>query len=108
MPTDLTVLQATELAKYFIGPEWFALAVSTRGGRVKRMLTSDGKGSFVADNWREVFRAAGVTLPVRSEYVAINFAVMKGDQAICEAKSNTMAKRIAAALNKHSPDRRGI
>ena len=41
-------------------------------------------------------------------YVAIGPRVMLGDRAVCTAVSNTMAKRIAAALNKHTPDRRGI
>lgn len=33
---------------------------------------------------------------------------MFGETAICTAVSNTSAKRIAAALNNHIPDRRGI
>jgi hypothetical protein len=42
------------------------------------------------------------------EYAAIGLRVMFGDRAVCTAVSNTMAKRIAAALNNHTPDRRGI
>jgi len=42
------------------------------------------------------------------EFAAIKLRVMIGDRAVCTAVSNTMAKRIAAALNKHVPDRRGI
>jgi hypothetical protein len=34
--------------------------------------------------------------------------VMMGEKAICTAASNTLAKRIAASLNAHIPDRRGI
>jgi len=33
---------------------------------------------------------------------------MLGDKAICTAVSNNMAKRIARALNHHTPDSRGI
>lgn len=33
---------------------------------------------------------------------------MLGSRAVCTAVSNTMAKRIAAALNHHTPDRRGV
>jgi hypothetical protein len=41
-------------------------------------------------------------------YAAIGPRVMLGDKAVCTAVSNTMAKRIASALNNHTPDRRGI
>ena len=43
-----------------------------------------------------------------SIYVSAGLRVMLGARAICTAVSNTMAKRIAAALNEHKPDRRGI
>jgi hypothetical protein len=33
--------------------------------------------------------------------------VMRGEELICRASSHTMAKRIANALNKHTPNRRG-
>jgi hypothetical protein len=33
---------------------------------------------------------------------------MCDEKAVCTAVSNTMAKRIAAALNEHTTDRRGI
>jgi len=45
---------------------------------------------------------------VSAIYAAIGPRVMLGTRAICTAVSNTMAKRIAAALNEHKPDRRGI
>jgi hypothetical protein len=45
---------------------------------------------------------------ITTRYAAIGLRVMHGAKAICTAVSNTMAKRIAAALNKHTPDRRGI
>lgn len=43
-----------------------------------------------------------------SRFVAIGLRVMRGQLAACTAVSNTMAKRIAAALNEHEPNRRGI
>jgi hypothetical protein len=46
--------------------------------------------------------------PNPKTYSPIALRVMLGDKAICTAVSNTMAKRIAAALNAHTPDRRGI
>jgi hypothetical protein len=48
------------------------------------------------------------TKPAPQNYSPIGLRVMLGDKAICTAVSNTMAKRIAAALNNHTPDRRGI
>lgn len=33
--------------------------------------------------------------------------VMRGEELICRAASHTMAKRIANALNRHTPNRRG-
>ena len=47
-----------------------------------------------------------VSKPLR--FAAIGLRVMLGARAVCTAASNTMAKRIAAALNEHKPDRRGI
>jgi hypothetical protein len=110
---DFTVAEATDLARYFLGPDWFALRFGTDrspGRRIhaSHMLTSDGHGSHGGMSWREVFRAAGVQLPLRPQYVAQGVRVMLADRAICTAVSNTLAKRIAAALNNHIPDRRGI
>jgi hypothetical protein len=74
------------------------------------MLVSEESAQkpFTGDSWRAVFRAAGVQLPLRPQYVAQGARVMMGAKAICTAVSNTLAKRIAAALNNHTPDRRGI
>jgi len=41
-------------------------------------------------------------------FVAIGSRVMYGSKAICAAASSTMAKRIAAALNQHRPNKRGV
>jgi hypothetical protein len=48
------------------------------------------------------------TKPAPQKYSAIGPRVMLGARAICTATSNTMAKRIAFALNNHTPGRRGI
>jgi hypothetical protein len=108
---DFTVAQANDLAHYFLGPDWcaarldgvllpYSLKAYTLLGGVRQIIEGD--------SWREVFRAAGVQLPLRPQYVAQGARVMMGDRAICTAVSNTLAKRIAAALNNHTPDRRGI
>lgn len=49
-------------------------------------------------------------LPIASKtlFVAVRNAVMHGARCIATAYSNTMAKRIAAALNNHQPNRRGV
>lgn len=48
--------------------------------------------------------------PIASKtlFVAVRNAVMHGARCIATACSNTMAKRIAAALNTHQPNRRGV
>ena len=48
------------------------------------------------------------TEPKAESYGAAGPRVMLGPKAICTAVSNTMAKRIANALNNYTPDRRGI
>jgi len=42
------------------------------------------------------------------QYVAIGRAVMKGQEHIATACSNTMARRIANALRKYVPNRKGV
>lgn len=64
--------------------------------------------SYQDASWRDVFRSAGVQMPLRSQFVANGTSVMFREKAVCTAVSNNMAKRIAAALNDHIPDRRGI
>lgn len=109
MQPDFSPDQATDLARYFLGVGWVAFRL--KGGIRPYLLQSPLNPigvSFQADSWREVFRAAGVHLPVRSSYTAHGTSVMMNDRPICTAVSNTLAKRIAAALNNHTPDRRGI
>lgn len=40
-------------------------------------------------------------------FVAIRCNVMRGGERVATAASNTMAKRIANALNNYTPNRRG-
>lgn len=108
---DLTDDQATDLARYFLGPGWKAFRL--QGGIRPYWLQSpidslDSVYSYQDTSWRDVFRTAGVQLPARSRYTAHGTSVMMEDRPICTAVSNTLAKRIAAALNEHTPDRRGI
>ena len=108
-PDDFTLAQANDLARYFLGPDW--RAVDLMGGNRPYLLEGPAKPlgvSFQGASWREVFRAAGVHLPLRPQFVAQGVRVMMGERAVCTAVSNTMGKRIAAALNEHIPDRRGI
>jgi hypothetical protein len=106
-PPDFTLEEANDLARYFLGPDWAAgyFAPDRRGD----MLYLEGPHTLVeGGSWRDLFRAVGVKLPLRTQYVAKGTSVMFGATAICTAPSNTLAKRIAAALNEHIPDRRGI
>lgn len=106
MSLDLTVDQAIDLARYLLGPGWTAL--HTGDPRDHRLALHGPTQILEAKSWRDVFRAAGATLPSRSQYIAKGVRVMLADRAICTAVSNTLAKRIAAALNNHITDRRGI
>jgi hypothetical protein len=42
------------------------------------------------------------------QFVAVKSTVMQGAIHIATACSKTMAKRIANALNKHTPNREGV
>lgn len=46
--------------------------------------------------------------PADHKFVAIGTAVLQGASTIARAISKTMAKRIANALNKHTPNREGV
>jgi hypothetical protein len=109
MAVDFTLAQANDLARYFLGPDWEAVFLAL--GFAPCMLRKNTKPlgvSLQGPNWRSVFRMAGVNLPLRSQHVAQGTSVMFREKAVCTAVSGTMAKRIAAALNNHIPDRRGI
>lgn len=106
MQPDFTLEQANDLARYFLGPDWKAEYTGAIKGD---KYSLEGPHALIdGRSWREVFRAAGVQLPMRSRYTAHGTSVMMEDRPICTAVSNTLAKRIAAALNNHTPDRRGI
>lgn len=102
MLADFTLDQANDLARYFLGKTSRAQLM----GPMHLLFTVDQ--TYQGASWREAFRAAGVYLPLRSQYIVKGTSVMYGATAICTAPSNTLAKRIAAALNNHIPDRRGI
>jgi hypothetical protein len=112
MPDDLTVDQANDLARYFLGLRWRADLVKVASGTVPVLMDFTAAGSapvvLRGTSWREVFRSAGVKLPARSQYTAQGTSVMLDARAICTAVSNTMAKRITAALNVYTPGKRGI
>lgn len=40
-------------------------------------------------------------------FVAVDLAVMNGSNFICTCRSHTMARRIANALNRYAPGRKG-
>lgn len=106
MPSrDLTPAQATDLARYFLGPEWRARLTHSLQ---KPYMLSDGRQAYAAASWRSLFRLVDVKLPVRPQFISAGMRVMMGERAVATAVSNSMAKRIAAALNEHEPNSRGI
>jgi hypothetical protein len=42
------------------------------------------------------------------QFVAVGLAVMRGSECIATTRSNTFARRIAKALNLHTPNSRGV
>lgn len=102
-PDDFTVAQADDLAKYFLDKDWYGVELVHQV-----ILTNKWGAIYVGRSWREAFRAIGVHLPLRPQFVAQGLRVMMGDRAVCTAASNTLAKRIAAALNDYIPNRKGI
>jgi hypothetical protein len=108
---EFTVAQATDLARYFLGSNWIAhKGVACFYLEHREDMDNPGSiiGSYVGAGWREVFRKAGIALPLRPRYIALGVHVMRESKAVCTAISGTAAKQIAAALNEHEPDRRGI
>jgi hypothetical protein len=105
MQSDLTAAQATDLALHFLGPGWRAII---RNDGTRALMGIEPGDIYVGLGWRGVFRAAGIHLQLRPAFVAHGARVMLATRAVCTAVSNTMAKRIASALNSHDPDRRGI
>lgn len=100
---SLTVDQATDLAKYFLGPTWFAWTANA----ACIVMQSNGPGHYANTSWREVFRAAGVKLPLRAKFIRSGQVVMNGDELICTACSGNYAQRIANALNAYTAGPKG-
>jgi len=46
-------------------------------------------------------------VPKQSLFVAVRRAIMRGSECIATAKSHTMARRIARALNIYKPGEKG-
>jgi hypothetical protein len=105
LDSTYTVDQATDLAKFFLGPEWFAWSMN---GACILGVAKDG-AKHANTSWRDVFRMAGVKLPVRARgtFVGVGTSVMAGDEWVASAASGTMAARIANALNWYKPGKRG-
>lgn len=109
---DLTAQQASDLARYFLGPGWFAMTYAnpTRDGDTHAIVHRGESQRLTGHSWRDVFVQAGARWPKppTTTFAAAGPRVMHGDRAVATASSNTMAKRIANALNAYSPDRRGL
>jgi len=60
---DITLEQANDLARYFLGPDWKAeYTGAIKGPR----YSLEGPHELIdGDSWRDVFRGAGVQLPAR-------------------------------------------
>lgn len=98
-----TVDQATDLARHFLGREWFAW---TMNGACILGVPRDG-ARHANTTWRDAFRMAGVKLPSRPRFASVGRRVMRENEAIANCVSNSTAERIANALNVYAPDRRG-
>lgn len=98
---EITEQQATDLARYFLGPGWEA---NSCGGACTLMR---GRLHHNAISWRKAFRLAGVALPVRRHFANVGRTVKFGSESVAECYSNSMAERIANALNTYRTDRRG-
>lgn len=64
-----------------------------------------------ARNDRDAARETGAPIARESstkQFVAVDRAVMRGQEHICTAVSHTFARRIARALNNHTPNSRGV
>jgi hypothetical protein len=104
MDNTYTVAQADDLARYFLGPTWRALHAGYAGYELYEWTANV---RHFAPTWREVFRKAGVKLPVRRHFAHVGRRVMHGGEAVASCVSNSMAERIANALNRYTPGSRG-
>lgn len=116
----LTLAQAEDVLRYF-GPDNKRLHFFHGGARTSVHLF-DGTQTIVA--WGTDSAAAGAScyedclqragfwpdrfhVPPPVRFASVGATVMYGTAAVCTARSNSMAKRIAAALNWYQPGKRG-
>lgn len=103
-----------------------ALKCSHSGVNCQREAVQDLAGRKVcepcADNYRPLSLDGSLRFEVRTiadmplvgarpesfRIVAIDHAVMRGDECLCIARSNSMARRIANALMAYEPNSRGV
>jgi hypothetical protein len=101
----LTLPDGVRLPGFF----WSALGVYVR------FFPDSGVHSGPANTLQftpKALEAAGIALEEspagQPQFAAVRLSVMQGARHICTAISGTFAKRIARALNLHSPDERGV
>jgi hypothetical protein len=102
---ELTAPQATDVARHFLGPIWHAYLSPIRECC---LVSTEPYQRFYAHTWRAVFRAAGVKLPVRPQFIHHKERVMHGEKCVAIACSSTFARRTTNALNEYEPDSRGL
>jgi hypothetical protein len=97
---DFTNLQATDLARYFLGREWYAY----QSGHATYVVRSIADTSLVhhGEGWREAFRKAGVKLPLRWRYTQQGNSVMLNGENMAVCPNGTKAKLISDALNSYT------
>ena len=101
---DFTVEQASDLARHFLGPSWYARLLC---GYAPLLGSAEAGMVHTGTSWRSVFRAAGVKLPYRPKFSSVGKRVVKGDDTVALCSSNSFAERTANALNAYEPDPRG-
>jgi hypothetical protein len=105
---DLTPAQATDLARYQLGPEWECaiwLHVPPSAPLVAlNRIANRQTPEFVGKSWRDVFRQAGAWPATRPHYSWVSQRVLSPDgETYAIAKSNRAAQRIGRALNEYDP-----
>lgn len=108
--TPLTLPQADDCARYFLGPTWSAGAVPGAGIHACFLINKSPHVRHVlAPTWEDALRIAGVELFAVQLFVQAGKTVRRKhtNEVIAHAISKTMAQRIANALNSYSPGARG-
>jgi hypothetical protein len=101
---DLTTAQATDLARYMLGPAWRAeLGAWTRLQPDCYML--EGPHELISGtSWRDVFRQAKAWPRTRPRFTWLKNRVLDAEgKTYATAVSNTAATRIGTALNQYLP-----